>query len=171
MRFTDFRAEIAVAGNNTEELLPLFEKVDVVINIARPFTQIGWPIVKAALATNCHYLDTTGEHMINPIVTVITGFNEQAGHLSKEEKEAWTNAVGDQMDAGEPPKDDIDVLRSVIVCHGQGRQVTKTFAMNLSAPYIWTGDICAEAAQRLLSGQAKKAGQSLLPHAETTGAI
>ena len=52
----------------------------------------------------------------------------------------------------------MDVQRSVIVCHGQGRQVTKTFVMNLSAPYTWTGDICAEGAERLLNGQLKKPG-------------
>ena len=30
--------------------------------------------------------------------------------------------------------------------------------MNMSAPYTWTGDICAEGAQRLLNGQLKKTG-------------
>ncbi len=292
---TPVDAEIAIASNTSEQLLPLFEKVDVVINVSGPFMQIGWPIVEAALAANCHYLDTTGEQdwslaikneygkafeekglllnpansymwaagalaaevvletegvdsldilyqvdnglpseastksflrmvcndtsqyylelgelktwpndeiyqvsmphrngmlralpwgganepiwfkddprvrnckvltaigeqLIDPVAEAIKAFNEQAAHLPQEEKEAWTNAVADQMDTGEPPKDDIDVQRSVVVCHGQGRQVTKTFVMNLSAPYSWTGDICAEAAQRLLNGQLKKAG-------------
>jgi len=288
-------AEIAVASNSPEELRPLFDKVDVVINVSGPFMQLGWPIVETALECNCHYLDTTGEqdwslaikekygkafeekglllnpansymwaagamaaeavletdgidsldilyqidhglpseastksflrmvcndtsqyylelgelktwpndqvyqvsmphrngilralpwgganepiwfmddprvrnckvltsigeHMIDPIAQAIAAFNEQAAHLSQEEKEAWTNAAGDQMDTGEPPKDDLDVQRSVIVCHGQGRQVTKTYAMNLSAPYTWTGEVSAEAAERLLNGQLKKAG-------------
>jgi hypothetical protein len=288
-------AEIAIASNSPEDLRPLFDKVDVVINVSGPFMQLGWPIVETALECNCHYLDTTGEqdwslaikekfgkafeekglllnpansymwaagamaaetvletagvdsldivyqidnglpseastksflrmvcndtsqyyleqnelknwpndvvyqvtvphrngvlralpwgganepiwfmedprvrnckvltapgdHMIEPVAQAIAAFNEQAAHLSQEEKEAWTNAVGDQMDTGEPPKDDMDVQRSVIVCHGQGRNVTKTFVMNLSAPYTWTGDICAEGAQRLLNGKLKKAG-------------
>jgi len=30
--------------------------------------------------------------------------------------------------------------------------------MNLSAPYTWTGEVSAEAAERLLNGQLKKAG-------------
>ncbi len=288
-------AEIVVASNTAEELAPLFDKVDVVINVAGPFMQIAWPIVEAALQANCHYLDTTGEQdwslaikekygkafedkglllspansymwaagalaaevvleaegvdsldivyqidnglpseastksflrmvcndtsqyfleqgelkswpndvvyqisvphrsgtmgslpwgggnepiwyrddprvrnckvltaggddLIVPVVEAIKAFNEQAAHLPQQEKEAWTNAVGDMMDTGEPPKDDLDVQRSVIVCHGQGRQVTKTLLLNVSAPYTWTGDICAEAAQRLLNGLLKKAG-------------
>ena len=288
-------AEIAVASNNLEELTPLFDKVDVVINVAGPFMQMAWPVVEAALQTGCHYLDTTGEQdwslaikekygeafeskglllnpansymwaagalaaevvletegvdsldivyqidnglpseastksflrmvcnntsqyyleqdelkvwpndvvypvcfphrtgtagslpwgggnepiwfmddprvlnckvltaggdeMIAPIVEAIKAFNEQAADLPQEEKEAWTNAVGDMIDTGEPPKDDLDVQRSVIVCHGQGRQVTKTLLLNVSAPYTWTGDICAEGAERLLNGQLKKAG-------------
>jgi hypothetical protein len=295
-------AEIAVAGNTREELLPLFKQVKVVINVSGPFMQIGWPIVEAALEADCHYLDTTGEqdwtmairdkygkafeekglllnpansymwaagaiaaeivletegvdsldilyqidhglpseastksflrmvcndtsqyylelnelkawpndqkvlvasphrntvlgahpwggacepvwfqhdprvrnckvvtaigeHMIDGVIQAIKAFNEQAAHLSQEEREAWTNAMGKQMDSGEPPKDDIDVQRGVIVCHGQGRQVTTSLVMNVSAPYTFTGDICADSAERLLNGQLKKAGFQSAPQA------
>jgi hypothetical protein len=288
-------AEIVTANNTPEELRPLFDKVDVVINVSGPFMQLGWPIVETALEAGCHYLDTTGEqdwslgikkaygqafadkglllnpansymwaagsmaaeavletegvdsldivyqidhglpseastksflrmvcnntsqyylelnelqtwpndvvyqivlphrngvlralpwgggnepiwfmddprvrnckvltsigeHLIDPISQAIAAFNEQAAHLPQEQKEAWTNAAGEQMDTGEPPKDDMDVQRSVIVCHGQGRQVTSSFVMSLAAPYTWTGEICADAAQRLLNGQLKRAG-------------
>ena len=288
-------AEIVVASNTVDELVPLFKKVDVVINVAGPFMQVAWPVVEAALAANCHYLDTTGEqdwviaiadkfgqafadkglllcpansymwaagalaaevvletegvdsidllyqidnglpseastksflrmvcndvsqyyleqgeykawpndkaydvhvpyraarmralpwggacepvwfkhdprvrnckvltaigeHLVDPILGAIEAFNKQAAHLPPAGKEAWTNAVGDQMATGEPPKDSVDVQRSVIVCGGQGRQVTTQFVMNLSAPYSWTGEIGAEAAERLLKGQLKKVG-------------
>ena len=286
-------AKIVTASNNPEELMPLFEKVDIVINVCGPFMQIGWPIVETALAAGCHYLDISGEQdwvmaikekfgqafadkelllcpacsymwsagalaaevvletegvdsldilyqienalpseastksflrmvcndqyylalgelqvwkndeLINAVTPhrnymflahpwggacepvwykddprvrnckvlaagetdlmlgvlgAIKAFYEQAADLPQDEKEAWTNAVGDQMDNGEPPKDDIDVQRGVIVCNGQGRQVTTQFVMNLSAPYTWTGDICAEAAERLINGQLKEHG-------------
>ncbi len=288
-----FDAEIAVANNTVEELSPLLQEIDVVINVAGPFMQIAWPVVEAALQANCHYLDTTGEqdwvlairekygqifadkglllnpansymwaagaiaaevvletegvdsldlvyqidhglpseastksflrmvcndqfylelnelkpwphdmlaqvslphrgqvlhalpwggacepvwymddprvlnckvltaigeHIVDGVKQAIDAFNEQARDLPQEQKEAWTNAVGSQMDTGEPPKDELDVQRSVIVCNGQGRRVTTQFVMNLSAPYTWTGEICAEAAKRLLDGQLKKAG-------------
>ena len=288
-----FDAEIGVASNVAEELAPLLQDIDVVINVAGPFMQIAWPVVEAALQANCHYLDTTGEqdwtlaikekygqafadkglllnpansymwaagaiaaevvletegvdsldlvyqidnglpseastksflrmvcndqfyleqnelkrwphdliaqvamphrgrvlralpwggacepvwfqddprvrncsvltaigeHIVDGIAQAIAAFNEHARDLPQEEKEAWTNALGRQMDTGEPPKDDLDVQRSVIVCNGQGRQVTTQYVMNMSAPYTWTGELCAEAAQRLLNGQLKKAG-------------
>ena len=288
-------AEIVAASNTPEELRPLFDKVDVVINVSGPFMQLGWPIVETALECGCHYLDTTGEqdwslaikekygaafeqkglllnpansymwaagalaaevvletegvdsldivyqidhglpseastksflrmvcndtsqyylelnelktwpndqkymvavphrnrtisalpwgganepiwfmddprvrnctvltamgeHLIDGVMMAISAFNEQAAHLPQEEREAWTNAMGSEMDSGEPPKDTMDVQRSVIVCRGQGQQVTTEFVMNLSAPYTWTGEINAEAAERLLNGQLKKPG-------------
>lgn len=288
-------AEIVTANSSVEELLPLFESVDVVINVAGPFMQIAWPVIEAALEANCHYIDTTGEqdwtaainekfgsafaekgllmcpacsymwasgaiaaevvletpgvdsidlcyqidnglpseastksflrmvcndvsqyylesnelkpwpndqkisvalphrntvlgahpwgggcepiwylqddrvrnckvvtaigeHLIDNVIAAIKAFNEHAAHLPQEEREAFTNSMGDQMDSGEPPKDDRDIQRSVIVCNGQGSQVTTQFVMNMSAPYTWTGDICAEAAQRLLNGQLKATG-------------
>jgi hypothetical protein len=107
---------------------------------------------------NCSVLTAIGEHIVDGVAQVIAAFNDQARDLPQEHKEAWTNAAADQMDAGEPPKDDLDVQRSVIVCNGQGRKVTTQFMMNLSAPYTWTGEICAEAAKRLLNGQLKQAG-------------
>jgi len=33
----------------------------VIYNVVGPFMQLGEPVVKAALAANCHYVDTTGE--------------------------------------------------------------------------------------------------------------
>jgi hypothetical protein len=112
---------------------------------------------------NCTVLTSIGESLIDPIAAAIAAFNEQMADKSQQEKEAFTNAMGDQMGTGEPPKDTLDVQRSVIVCHGQGQQVTKTLVMNLSAPYTWTGEISAEAAERLLNGQLKKPGFQSAP--------
>jgi len=286
-------ATIAVATNTVEELLPLLQGIEVIVNVAGPFMQLAWPVVEAALQANCHYLDTTGEqdwtlairekygqafadkglllnpansymwaagalaaevvletegvdsldlvyqidhglpseassksflrmicneqyylelnelkawpydtlmtvclphrghtlrafpwggacepvwymddprvrnckvltaigeHIVDKLAGVIGLFKEQVGDQPQEAKEAWTNAVGEQISTGEPPKDDVDVQRSVIVCNGQGRQVTTRFVLNMSAPYTWTGEVCAEAAERLLNGQLKQAG-------------
>lgn len=107
---------------------------------------------------NVKVLTAIGEHLIYPVIEQIKRFNIEAGHLPAEDREAWTNKLGDEMMAYEPPKDCLDVQRSVIVCHGQGRQVTTSLSLNVSAPYTWTGDICAEAAERLLNGQLKKVG-------------
>ncbi len=95
---------------------------------------------------------------VGPVIEAIKAFNAVKEGMNQEQREAFTNAMGDQMDSGEPPKDSLDVQRGVIVVHGQGRQVTSSYVMNLSAAYTWTGDLCAEAAQRLLGGQLKKTG-------------
>ncbi|MCK4509807.1 MAG: saccharopine dehydrogenase NADP-binding domain-containing protein [Desulfuromonadales bacterium] len=286
-------AEIVTADNQAEMLLPLFEKVDVVINVVGPFMQIAWPVVEAALKANCHYIDVTGEqdwtvaiaekygsafaaknlllapatsfmwtagamaaevvledpeidsldilyqvdnglpseastksflrmvcndtsqyyleqnefkawpnnvaydvfipyrnaimralpwggacepiwfkdrllnckvlsalgdHIIDPVLQAINAFNEQAPELDQAGREALTNAMGDQLDSGEPPKDHPDVQRGCIIVYGQGRTKTSSYVMNLSAAYTWTGEICAESAQRILNGQLKEVG-------------
>ncbi|CAE6920510.1 Sacchrp_dh_NADP domain-containing protein [Pseudomonas marincola] len=107
---------------------------------------------------NCKVLTAMGEHLIDPVMQAIRAFNELAPGMTQEQREALTNQMGAQMDQGEPPKDDLDVQRGVIVVHGQGRQITSTYVMNLSAAYTWTGDICAEGAERLLSGKLKNVG-------------
>lgn len=53
--------ELVAANNTVEELFPIFESVEVVINVSGPFMQAAWPVVEACLRANCHYLDTTGE--------------------------------------------------------------------------------------------------------------
>lgn len=288
-------AEIVVASNTKEELLPLFRQVDVVINVAGPFMQVAWPVVEAALEAGCHYVDTTGEqdwvaaiadkygaafaakqrlmapatafmwsagalaaevvlenpevdsldilyqidnglpseastksflrmicndtsqyyleqkeykawpnavtydvfvpyrsakmrahpwggacepvwfrndprvrncrvltaigeHLIDGILQAIHAFNAAATGLDPAQREALTNQIAGHMSTGEPPKDDLDVQRGVIVACGQGRRVTTRYVMNLSAAYTWTGEICAESAQRLLAGQIRKVG-------------
>lgn len=290
-----FSAEIAVASNTKEELIPLFSQVDVVINVAGPFMQVAWPVVEAALECNCHYVDTTGEqdwtlaiqerfgdafankglllspacsymwtagalaaevvleqegidtleivyqvdnalpseastksflrmqgsadrqfylklnelvawpndraydvvvpHRMNPylalpwggacepvwykddsrvisckvltafgdeivesVVNVIKDFNTRAEGLSAEERELLTNQIGDEMSQGEPEPDKPDSGRSMVVCYGQGPQGSKTFSLNLTTPYCWTGEMCSEAAERLLAGKLKVAG-------------
>src|SRR5690554_820426 len=288
-------AQIAVASNTHDELMPLFDKVDVVINVSGPFMQIGWPIVECALKASCHYIDTTGEQdwtsgiqekygrafaekdlllspacsymwtagalaaevvletkgidslelvyqidnalpseastksflrmqgnadsqfylkqdeyvawpndqgydvvvphrmncyralpwggacepvwfkqdprvinckvltafgdeMVNDILVVINDFNNRAAGLSIEEREALTNEIGDGLATGEPEPDTPNVGRSMIVCYGQGKQGNRTFCLSLTTPYCWTGEICAEAADRLLSGKLKAVG-------------
>lgn len=44
-----------------EALIELLKGKKVVYNVVGPFMQLGETVVKAALAANCHYLDTTGE--------------------------------------------------------------------------------------------------------------
>ena len=288
-------AELVAASNTVEELLPVLDGVDVVINVAGPFMQVAWPVVEACLQAGCHYMDTTGEQdwtiaiqekygaafaeknlllspalsymwcagalatevvladggvdsielvyqidnalpseastksflrmcanadgqfflknneyqawvgdraytvvvphriepyqalpwgggcepvwlkmddrvqsckvltafgdeIINNVVGVVKRFQEESKGMNEEEKEALTNRYGEEMTPEEPPKDDFETFRTVIVCHGQGQQVTRSFSLSLSAPYTFTGEICAEAAERILNGKLLKTG-------------
>ncbi len=55
------KAEIAVVEHDAGSLTALFSRAEVAVNVTGPFGQLGRPVVEAALAARCHYLDTTGE--------------------------------------------------------------------------------------------------------------
>lgn len=58
------RPEIAVASvDEPHELDAMLSGVEVLINCAGPFAELGKPVVEAALRMNTHYLDTTGEQV------------------------------------------------------------------------------------------------------------
>lgn len=107
---------------------------------------------------NCKVLTAFGDEVIEAVVGLIHRFNEESKGMSAEEKEALTNQYGDEMTPEEPPKDSPDIHRTVITCIGQGRQVTTVFPLSLNAPYTFTGEICTEAAERLLNGDVKATG-------------
>ena len=84
--------------------------------------------------------------------------------MGQEEKEQLINQYGSEMTSSEPDKDDFELFRTVIVCHGQGQQITRTLLLSCAAPYTFTGEICAEGAERILSGKLKEVGfQSCSP--------
>ena len=125
---------------------------------AHPWGGACEPVWLKGRVRNCKVLTAIGEHMIDPIIQAIRAFNAQAPGLDQAGREALTNAIGDQISTGEPPKDDLDVQRGVIVVYGQGRTKTTSYVMNLSAAYTWTGEISAEAAGLLLDGKLLKPG-------------
>ena len=50
--------------------------VDIVVNCAGPYDELGDPIIEAALRTRCHYFDASGEHSF--LRRVYEQFDEQA---------------------------------------------------------------------------------------------
>ena len=287
-------AEVVTASNTVEELLPILQGVEVVINVAGPFMQVAWPVVEACLQANCHYLDTTGEQdwtraiqekygaafaerqlLLSPanaymwcsgalaaevvlendgidslelvyqidnalpseastksflrmcalddqlylkngeyvawqgdrtysvnvphrvesylslpwgggcepvwfemdervqsckvltafgdeiilnVLGAVEKFKKDSVGMNEAEKEELTNRYGEEMTTEEPPKDNFETFRTVIVCKGQGQQGVKTFSLACSAPYTFTGEICAEGAERILNGKLQKVG-------------
>lgn len=53
--------EVVAVGHDEAELGKLFAGKAVVCNMVGPYMQLGAPVVNAALAAGCHYLDCTGE--------------------------------------------------------------------------------------------------------------
>jgi short subunit dehydrogenase-like uncharacterized protein len=56
----DATLRIAEVGDQNA-LVAAFRGTSAVISCAGPFARLGEPVVRAALAAGCHYLDTTGE--------------------------------------------------------------------------------------------------------------
>ncbi len=107
---------------------------------------------------NCSAMVAIGEHLVDSTLAAINEFNERSVGKSQEEREEITNDIAARMEVVEPPVDDIDVQRSMVVCYARGRQTASEFVLHLAAPYSWTGDLSAELAERILNGQLKKAG-------------
>ena len=125
---------------------------------AHPWGGACEPVWLKGRVRNCRVLTAIGEHLIDGIIQAIRAFNAQAPGLDQAGREALTNAIGDQINTGEPPKDHPDVQRGVIVVYGQSRTRTTSYVMNLSAAYTWTGEVSAEAARLILDGQLNRPG-------------
>jgi hypothetical protein len=95
---------------------------------------------------------------LNGIVGMLQKFEVEAKHLSYDEQEAWTNQVGAAITQVEPPREDPDVNRAVLSCHGRGNTNSVTVVLRGNSPYAQTGVIGAEAARRALLGQLKAVG-------------
>lgn len=56
-----FECTARAAQHTVAGLSELLKDAEVVVNISGPFMLLGATVVEAALAANCHYLDSTGE--------------------------------------------------------------------------------------------------------------
>jgi short subunit dehydrogenase-like uncharacterized protein len=74
-------AEVRVAGlDDPTALAAAFEGCDAVVNAAGPFALWGEPVVRAAIAAGCHYVDTTGEQAyIRQVLDTVGPDAERAG--------------------------------------------------------------------------------------------
>ncbi|MFG2250142.1 saccharopine dehydrogenase family protein [Spirillospora sp. NPDC048823] len=54
-------AQVCAVRHDEAALTELFSGARIVVNVVGPFGQLAEPVVRAALAAGCHYIDTTGE--------------------------------------------------------------------------------------------------------------
>jgi short subunit dehydrogenase-like uncharacterized protein len=73
-------AEVRVARLEEGALADAFLGCEVVVNCAGPFTVLGEPVVRAAIAAGVHYLDTAGEqHYIREVLDAFRAEAVRAG--------------------------------------------------------------------------------------------
>ena len=92
------------------------------------------------------------------VLGLLQKFETEAKGLSAAEQEAWTNAAGAAITQVEPPREDPDVNRCILSCHGRGATNSVSVILRGNSPYAQTGVIGAEAARRALLGQLKAVG-------------
>ncbi|MCX4094375.1 saccharopine dehydrogenase family protein [Nocardia sp. alder85J] len=74
-------AEVRVAGlDDIPALARAFDGCAAVVNCAGPFSRWGEPVIRAALAAGCHYVDTTGEmQYLHAVLSDVGPDAERAG--------------------------------------------------------------------------------------------
>lgn len=94
----------------------------------------------------------------NAVHGLLKKFEAEAKDLAPAAQEEWTNAAGAAITQVEPPREDPDVNRAVLSCHGRGNTNSVSVILRGNSPYAQTGVIGAEAARRALLGQLKAVG-------------
>jgi hypothetical protein len=108
---------------------------------------------------NCSVLVAfRNQAMLQAIVNILVEFEQQHKHLPVEEQEKITNALGNQLVSTEPERENPDLNRSLLSCHGRGNTASVSVVLRGNSPYIQTGAFAAEATRTILLGQHGGAG-------------
>lgn len=105
--------EIAAVDHDVAALTELFQGAKIVVNVVGPFKQLGDPVVEAALATGCHYIDTTGETdwMLHIREAFGSRFGAKGLLLSPACSYMWTaGALAAEIALETPGVDSLDIL-------------------------------------------------------------
>lgn len=112
-----------------------------------------------ARVRNCKVLVTfRNQEAMQGVVGLLKKFEEEARQLSPKEQEAWTNNAGGAITQVEPPRENPDLNRCILSCHGRGNTSSVTVVLRGNSPYAQTGVMGAEAARRALLGQLEAVG-------------
>jgi hypothetical protein len=95
--------------------------------------------------------------MVDWLLNCAAEFSKVAGTKSEAELEALTNTWGQAM-ASTPPRENLEVNRSIISCRSRGAEAGREVVLYGTAPYEQTGVLISEGVRRLLGKGAKRAG-------------
>ena len=103
---------------------------------------------------NCKVLVSFGspEHM-ERTANLTREFREKWADKSPEEQERATNEMGHIMTTQEPPRDDPNISRTIVSCHGRGPTQSASAVLWGYCGYDQTGEIAASVVQRVLAGK------------------
>jgi short subunit dehydrogenase-like uncharacterized protein len=96
--------------------------------------------------------------MLDAVIGMVQEFVANFSDLQGEEREQKTNSMGNAMVSEEPGREDPDVNRSIISCHGRGNTESVSVILRGNSPYLQTGRLAAEACQRILLGEQRGEG-------------
>ena len=111
LRDADYRVE--QVEHEEAALAKLLKGASVVHNLVGPYMQLGEPVVRAALASGCHYLDATGEQdwMLHLRKTYAGAFAEKGLILAPATASMWTSgALIAELALETPGLDSLDIL-------------------------------------------------------------
>jgi len=128
---------------------------------ALPWGGGGEPIWYAAdsRVRNCRVLVSfRDQERFNAVFGALQRFEEECRLLDHDKREEITNQWGQTITQAEPARENPDVNRCVLSCHGRGRTQSVSVVLRGNSPYAQTGVLGAEAARRALRGQLAAAG-------------
>jgi len=134
---------------------------------ALPWSGGGEPIwyQHDARVRNCQVLTAFGSPMFPAVIKLLEDFERDHRHKSQEEREAVTNAIGNQLVSQEPGREKPEVNRNVTRVVARGDSGGVEVVMMSNCGYRQTAMIAAESMRRLLGGKLLKFGFQAAGHA------
>ncbi|MCY1356299.1 hypothetical protein D9M69_427440 [compost metagenome] len=96
--------------------------------------------------------------VMSNVLKLAREFNDVHKHKSAEEQEAVTNGWGHEWTPTEPPRENPDLCRAVISCHGSGPMSQSTVILQGNCGYEQAGSVAVAGIERILSGDLTAAG-------------
>lgn len=139
------------------------------IQIALPWSGGGEPVwfEDDARVLSCKTLVTFGNNqLMNLLVARMQEFTRDYKDKPVAEQEAATNRWAMEIaPQGEPPRENLDIHRAFISCHGRGQTVASSIGIpGVAIGYMGSGTIGAYVIDTLLRGQQRKIGFAPAAH-------
>lgn len=108
---------------------------------------------------NCSMLVNFGNpEVMKNVLNLAREFNDAHKDKAPEEQEAITNGWGHEWTASEPPRENPDICRAVISCHGSGPKSQSTVILQGNCGYEQAGSVAVAGIERILEGGVTAAG-------------